>query len=284
MDDLEKFANLKGTTTSSTVLKDTALASKIIGYKEPALILRQFCFDYPMAKLSGILPKDPGSTNMAVEVAEGSEIPRFRTRMTTQSISLHKNATAMFMTDEAEIEDFSGAIYTHEMKEKGLEMARKTDHDIANVLLAGAGDSSPAVTTGLLTTYDVSLAKAELILKDRQATDIIMNPTQWADVESEAVVLAVNDLNAGVGYQGNEKIAGLQVTTLSGLRVTLSNKCTAGTVIVLDRTVDPVWFAFYGTTKTTTFTEPGVGRGAIVTAYENPVMMDSSAVFAITSC
>jgi hypothetical protein len=286
MESLETFA--KGGHVSSTVLKDTALAKKIIEYYEPARIMRQFAYDYPIDRLSTVLPKDPGSTEMAVEIAEMADIPIYRTEMESVPVKVNKIATRFFMSVEAEIEDFNGTLYTREAKGAGERMARKEDYDISTVLQAGALSGQAAVVTGELHSYDASLAKAALRALEFEATDILINPEQWPDIEAEATLYFGESgghtqpiyTSEAAKYQGKNP----QGATWMGLRVTESPKITAGTALVLARAVDPLWFVYNGSTVTKPYEDGVKGRGAEIYAFWKPVVMRGTAIYKITGC
>lgn len=274
---LESFEGGVGGQTSSTVLVDTALADKIIEFVEPARVLREICFDYEIKSLAATLPRKH-STGMAVEVAEGSDIPIVRTKMDTVPVALHKNATHFFMTTESEIQDFNGNLYDREAEEAGERMARKEDYDIANVVMAAPQTSISAGTSGVLKTSDISRAKSEIRKRNFIATDILLNPDQVADIEGEATLLNMD-------YTSEEaKLQGMTQKVIMGLNIIESPQIVSGTAIVLDRKQAPIWFVYHGSTTTETYTTPGVGRGAVVTAFQNPVAMRQEAMIKITGC
>jgi hypothetical protein len=268
--------------TSSTILKDTQLAKDIIEFIEPSRIMRPFCFDYGIPRLSAILPKKYAS-GMAIEVAEGSDIPIFRTRMDTEAIRVVKNATNFFLTKEAEIEDFNGQIYQTEATESGMRMLRKEDYDIANVLMAGAAVSESASDAGDLSTYDVSYMKAKLKAQPEEydATDLIINPIQWPDIEGEATLQDLPYTSEAAKKDGAPL---QQAQTVMGLKVSQSNKIPAGTAFVYAQAAKPIWFVYYNSTITEPYLKEGVGRGAIVITYHKPVVMRGNAIGKIIAC
>lgn len=281
MEPLENFAR-RGGQTSSTVLRRTELADKIVKAAEPQLKLKRLCTDVEIPYLTTTVPKEVSESGvMAVEVAEGANIPIFRTKYESFPIALHKNATAIFMTIEAEMQDFKGDLYTREINAAGKRMARKTDYDIS-VVLAGASTSHAASVSGMLHTYDLALTKANLELLGYEADTVVMNPIQWADVEGEATLHAATyarDYKPGVREQGESSVN----AKLMGLDVITSAKITAGVVYVLDLSEEPIWRFYNGATNTTPFQREGIGRGAIVTAFENPILVVNEAIEKITS-
>lgn len=282
MKSIDKFA-IRGAQSSTTVLKDTALAAEIIKYAEPMRQLEQFCRPIPMTKLTGIFPKDPGSTNMAVRVSEGSSIPIQRTRRTTQAIQLHKNATHFFMTKEAESEEYSGELYTIEAQDSGEAMARRTDYDIANVLTAGAGITVAASVPGELNTYDLSVAKAKMRNKrEVTPTHVLMNPLKWPDVEAEAIIQQLPYTVPTEKTKGIDTTPYGPVTTISNMIPILANKIPENSVFVGAFAKQPMWLPRKGSTETETYQEPGVGRGAVVTAFEEIIMVYGDYVVEVT--
>ena len=278
MEPLENFANVRGAQTAASVLKQTEIAKRIVEYAEPAIILRQLCFDYEIPYLSTTIPKDPGATQLAIEVPEGAVAPIVRTKMDTIPVVLHKNQTHMFMTDEAEIQDFNGDLYTRETKNAGMRMARKTDYDIGN-LIATATDSQAAQTSGKLTTWDISSAKSRLEAKGFTATHLVIHPEQWADIEGEATLIS------GVQYTSEQaKIEGMPRERVMGLDVVKSPRLVAATAYVMDKGADAMWYVYHGTQKTVPYVKEGVGRGALVTNYEEVVMTRADAITKITGC
>lgn len=273
---IEKFA--RGAHTGSNVLKQTKLATKILEFVEPALVLRDLCFDYELEYLSTTVPVDEDDGNtMALEMSEGSRAPIFRSVMGKLPIALKKVMTNIFMTMESEIEDFNGDLYTREQKKAGHRMARKTDYDISEVL-SGATSSVSAQNSGKLDTFDISNAKTELEVLGFEATVIVMNPKQFSDIEGEASLQSID-------YTSEEaKVKGYKFQEVSGLRIKKSSKVVAGTAYVVDGAFDPIWFCFNRNTKTETYVEEGVGRGAIVTAFQNVLLIRPKAICKITGC
>ncbi len=274
---LETFDGRPGGQTSATVLTDSALAEKILEFVEPARVLKEICFSYEIQSLAQTLPKKQAS-GMAVEVIEGADIPIRTTKMGTVPVALHKNATHYFMTLEAEIQDFKGDLYDREAQEAGERMARKEDYDIASVVVAAPQASIAAGTSGTLKTSDISKAKSELRKLEFIATDILLNPDQTADIEGEATILQMD-------YTSEEaKMKGFDRKMIMGLNIIESPQITAGVAIVIDRKQAPIWFVYNSTTTTETYTTPGVGRGAVITAFLKPVALRPEATIKITGC
>ncbi len=274
---IETFDGRPGGQTSATVLVDSALADKILEFVEPARVLRQVCFDFEVQGLAATLPKKEAS-GMAVQVAEGTDVPITTTKMSTVPVSMHKNATHYFMTLESEIQDFKGDLYDREAQEAGERMARKEDFDIANVVVAAPTTSIAAGTSGTLVTSDISKGKSELRKRYFLATDILLNPDQVADIEGEATILQMDYTSE------NAKFRGFEGKLIMGLNIIECPQIPSGTAIIIDRKQAPIWFVYNSTTTTETYTTPGVGRGAVITAFLKPVALRPEATIKITGC
>lgn len=274
--DLEEFA--EGQQTRSTILRHTELAKDVLKYYEPARVLNKIVTEKQISRTSTIIPKDVENfTEMAVRVGENLIAPIYRTKRTAIPVILNKLQTRYEVTDDAEIEDELGDAWEHEAEEAGLRMARREDYDIANVL-AGFTYSTAATVTGKLSPYDVSLAKTVLENRGHYADTLLMNPTQFADIEAEVNVQSME-------YTSEEaKVKGYVYAEYMGLKIIKSAKVTAGVVYVIDLSSKPIKMVRYAGSKTETYRKTGVADGALITTWYLPYLFRPKAGQKITSC
>jgi len=134
---LAEFAN--GAVASNDNAWDPELSTDIIQYIETESDFRQFVKVVNTDSFAIVLPRR-WSAGTAVEVVEGSEIPKAHDVYDNITLNLRQNGTGIRMTDEAKIMmKFDQNYWDNEARRATERMMKKENVDISNVLLAGAG-------------------------------------------------------------------------------------------------------------------------------------------------
>ena len=124
---------------------------------------RKLCHPYPVESYVVNIPRK-WHAGIAVQVTEGSEIPKARDVFDAIQVTLRANGTGIRMTDEEqEMMKFDANYFQTESKEAMNRMLRKENDDIATVMLAGAGYNVVASTNSTLKYDDIVTAKVEMI-------------------------------------------------------------------------------------------------------------------------
>ena len=118
---------------------DVQVAEDFIDYRELMSDFRQLVHPYPVESYVVNIPRK-WHAGIAVQVAEGSEIPKARDVFDAVQVTLRANGTGIRMTDEEqEMMKFDANYFQTESKEAMNRMLKKENDDIATVFLAGSG-------------------------------------------------------------------------------------------------------------------------------------------------
>lgn len=163
---------------------DPILSEDIIQYIESQSDFRQFVKVVPTNQYITILPRK-WSSGIAVEIVEGSEIPKARDVYDTISINLRQNGTGIKMTDEEQkMMGFDSNYFATEAKRATERLMKKENDDIATVMLAGSGYNVVTSTNTTLKFADILTAKTEM-LENPYGVDpdvILMSHRSYADL------------------------------------------------------------------------------------------------------
>jgi len=142
---------------------DPELEQDIIDYRELHSDFRQFVKPFPTDSYVVNIPRK-WHAGIAVEVVEGSEIPKARDVFDAIQVNLRQNGTGIRMTDEEQdMMKFDNNYFQTEAKEAMNRMLKKENDDIATVLLAGAGYNLITSSNTTLKFEDVLTAKTEML-------------------------------------------------------------------------------------------------------------------------
>lgn len=278
MQSIDNFA--AGGSSSQRIRWEPYLEKVIEDYMESNSVLRQLCNIY---KLEGTyianLPKST-STGNAVEIVEGAEIPAVRQVIGTVDVKVSANGTAIQMTDNAKKVDHYGNLAEREAEEALRRMLRKENADIASTLIAGAGNSDTAGTSGTLKFEDIVDAKTELKKLFYEPDILLVNPDQYADIvkAEEFRDVSKSDSTAPLreGTIGG-KIAGLYVIELPEI--------PTGTAIIMDTSANPLWLVVLQELEIEAYRIPERRMDRVdMTAYQKPAVLKADAIYKITSC
>ena len=163
---------------------DPQLEQDYIDYREQTSDFRQLVHPYPVESYVVNIPRK-WHAGIAVQVAEGSEIPKARDVFDAIQVTLRANGTGIRMTDEEqEMMKFDANYFQTEAKEAMNRMLKKENDDIATVFLAGAGYNLITSTNSTLKFEDVLTAKTEMMENPYGLNPdrIIMSHRSYADL------------------------------------------------------------------------------------------------------
>lgn len=192
---------------------DPILSEDIIQYIEQHSDFRQFTKVVTTSEYVTILPRK-WSAGIAVEIVEGSEIPKARDVYDTISINLKQNGTGIKMTDEEQkLMGFDSNYFATEAQRATERLMKKENDDIATVMLAGAGYNVIASTNSTLKFDDVLTAKTEMLenpygvepnlvlMSHRSYADLVRDP-EFKTYSESGKTNVVNTGDIGMSIDG----------------------------------------------------------------------------------
>jgi N4-gp56 family major capsid protein len=278
MEKIEAFAD--GGVTSGDIRWEPYLERRIMEYIESNSVLREFCFVYPMPinTFTVRIPRNY-ATGLAVEVAEGSEIPVVRQVTDSFDLTVTKYGTGGEMTDEAKETDWLGILGQAQIDEAAKRMLRKENADIMTVLLAGIGSSQSATTAGTLKVEDIVLCKTELIKRFYNPDILIVNPDQYADLQVDERFIDAS--RSGSTQTLREGVVG----RVSGLDLVILPEMPSGTAVMMDSSVNPLWLVERQGARSAQYrNERRQVSGFVTYRWAKPAMVRGEATRKITNC
>lgn len=232
MQDINYFA--EGSTSTGDIRWEPYLEKKIMEYIEQESILRNYVFDYPLPQNTFVV-KIPRNypTGAAVEVSEGSEIPRVRMPTDTLELSVVKYGTGGEMTDEAKETDWLGILGREQIDEAARRLLRKENNDIVNVMLTAPQTILPTTTS--LTYEGIVDLKTKMIKLQTNPDVLFVAPDNYAQLEKDQQFLAAS--NFGDGTLFKEGVVG----RVSGLDVVMVPEIPKDVALMMDTSLKPVW-------------------------------------------
>lgn len=232
MQDINYFA--EGSTSTGDIRWEPYLEKKIMEYIEQESILRNYVFDYPLPQNTFVV-KIPRNypTGAAVEVSEGSEIPRVRMPTDTFELSVVKYGTGGEMTDEAKETDWLGILGREQIDEAARRLLRKENNDIVNVMMTAPQTILP--TTGTLGYENIVDLKTKMIKLQTNPDVLFVAPDNYAQLEKDQQFLAASHFGDGVLFK--EGVVG----RVSGLDVVMVPEIPKDVVLMMDTSLKPVW-------------------------------------------
>ena len=270
--DLAEFAN--GSVKMNDNAWDPELSTDIIEYMEQISDFRQFVRIFPTDSFAVVLPRR-WSTGIAVEVVEGSEIPKAHDVYDNININLKQNGTGIRMTDEAQkMMKFDQNYFQKEAQRAVERMAKKENTDIANVLLAGAGLTVQSANKVL--TFD-DIVDTKTIMEENpygmEPNVILMSARSYADLIKDPNFKTYSNSGiAGVVTTGN---IGLEVDGMSIIKIPE----VGDNVYLINTAEDPIWLVQNGTMNTESYRIPETREDALdLTLYEKPAVLRPDAI------
>ena len=163
---------------------DPQLEQDFIDYREQESDFRQLVHPYPVESYVVNIPRK-WHAGIAVQVAEGSEIPKARDVFDAIQVNLRANGTGIRMTDEEQdMMKFDKNYFQTESQEAMRRMLKKENDDIATVFLAGAGYNLITSSNSTLKFEDILTAKTEMMENPYglNPDTIIMSHRSYADL------------------------------------------------------------------------------------------------------
>lgn len=163
---------------------DPELSDDVIEYIETHSDFRQFVRLIPTQSYVINLPRK-WHAGIAVEVVEGSEIPKARDVYDAISINLRQNGTGIRMTDEEQdMMGFDDNYFQTEATRASERLLKKENDDIATVLLAGAAYNLIASSNTTLKFDDILTAKTEMLENPYEVDPdlVLMSHRSYADL------------------------------------------------------------------------------------------------------
>lgn len=278
MDDLRTFAD--GGFTTADIRWEIYLERTIQRYVESKTVMRNFCFLYPLQPNTFVarIPRNY-ATGLAVELAEGVEVPVVRQVTDSFDITVIKYGTGAEMTDEAKETDWLGILGQEQIVEAAKRMLRKENADILAVLLAGAGDSGSSGTSGVLKYEDLVLAQTAMINNLQDPDVVIVNADQYAD-------LRIDERFTDVSKSGTDQTLRRGVIgRVADMDIVILHEMPSGTAIMMDTDEKPLWFVQRQGMKIGRYrNERRQLDGFVVTAWAKPAVVKPDAIYKITNC
>lgn len=232
MQDINYFA--EGSTSTGDIRWEPYLEKKIMEYIEQESILRNYVFDYPLPQNTFVV-KIPRNypTGAAVEVSEGSEIPRVRMPTDTLELSVVKYGTGGEMTDEAKETDWLGILGREQIDEAARRLLRKENNDIVNVMLTAPQTILPTTTS--LTYEGIVDLKTKMIKLQTNPDVLFVAPDNYAQLEKDQQFLTASHFGDGTLFK--EGVVG----RVSGLDVVMVPEIPKDVALMMDTSLKPVW-------------------------------------------
>lgn len=163
---------------------DPELSEDIIQYIETESDFRQFVKVISTDTYVINLPRK-WAAGIAVEIVEGSEIPKARDVFDVLTINLRQIGTGIKMTDEEQkMMGFDNNYFATEGRRATERLLKKENDDIAATLLGGAAYNIVPATKSTLTFDDIVTAKTEMQENPYGINPnvILMSPRSYADL------------------------------------------------------------------------------------------------------
>lgn len=258
---------------------DPELYTDIVQYIEVNSQFRDFCRVITVDGYVTIVPRK-WHAGIAVEVVEGSEIPKARDVYDTLSLNLRQNGTGIKMTDEEQrLHGFDSNYFATEAKRATERLLKKENDDIATVMLAGAGYNVVASTNSTLKFDDILTAKTEMLenpygvepdlilMSHRSYSDLVRDPEfKQYSLSGKANVVNTGDI-------------GMEV---DGMRIKIVKE-VGDNVYLMDTSLQPIVLAVMDGVHVESYRLPETREDVLdLTLYEKPAVIRPDAITKIT--
>ncbi len=258
---------------------DPELSDDVIEYIETHSDFRQFV--RPISTQSYVinLPRKWHS-GIAVEVVEGSEIPKARDVYDAISINLRQNGTGIRMTDEEQdMMGFDDNYFQTEATRASERLLKKENDDIATVLLAGAAYNLIASSNTTLKFDDILTAKTEM-LENPYGVDpdlVLMSHRSYADLVRDPEFKTYSQSGiSGVVQSGD---VGMMI---DGMRIMIIPE-VGDNVYLIDTSKDPIVLVEKDGVKVESYRLNATREDVLdLTIYEKPAVLRPDAITKIT--
>lgn len=258
---------------------DPELSEDIIQYIETESDFRQFIKVVSTDTYVINLPRK-WAAGIAVEIVEGSEIPKARDVFDVLTINLRQIGTGIKMTDEEQkMMGFDNNYFATEGRRATERLLKKENDDIAATLLGGAAYNVVPATKNTLTFDDIVTAKTEMQENPYgvEPKVILMSPRSYADLlRDEDFKTYSNSGIAGVVTSGD---VGMMV---DGMAIKIIPE-VGDNVYLIDTDFDPIVLVQMDSVHTESYRLPETREDVLdLTLYEKPAVLRPDAISKIT--
>ena len=253
---------------------DAELKDDIIQYIVEHSDFRQFIKVVPVKTYVVNLPRK-WAAGIAVEITEGSEIPKMRDVYDQLTINLRQIGTGIKMTDEEQdMMAFEDNYFQTEAQRATERLLDKENNDIREVMLSGAGYN--IMTADAISFDDIVDAKTIMAESPYKTTPnmILMSERVYADLlKDESFKVYSNSGIAGVIQNGEfgQYVAGLKIQIIPEL---------LDEVYIIDSSLEPIILVTMGSgVKTEKYRLPETREDVLdLTYWEKPAVVRPDAV------
>ena len=254
---------------------DVQVANDFIDYRELMSDFRKLCHPYPVESYVVNIPRK-WHAGIAVQVAEGSEIPKARDVFDAIQVTLRANGTGIRMTDEEqEMMKFDANYFQTESKEAMNRMLRKENDDIATVFLAGAGYNLITSSNTTLKFEDILTAKTEMLENPygKNPTEIIMSHRSYADLVRDPEFKTYSESGlVGVVQSGDigQMVDGMHINIIPEV---------GDNVYIMDRSENPILLVEKGGVHVEAYRLPATREDVLdLVQYQKPVCVKPDSI------
>ena len=258
---------------------DPELSEDIIQYIEEESDFRQFVKVVTTDTYVINLPRK-WAAGIAVEIVEGSEIPKARDIFDVLTINLRQIGTGIKMTDEEQkMMGFDSNYFATEGRRATERLLKKENDDIAATLLGGAAYNVVPATKSTLTFDDVVTAKTEMQENPYGVNPnvVFMSPRSYSDLLRDEDFKTYS--NSGITGVVNTGDIG---NTIDGMQIVIIKE-VGDNVYLVDTDLDPIVLVQMDSIHTESYRLPETREDVIdSTLYEKPAVLRPDAISKIT--
>ena len=261
---------------------DPELSEEITQYIETESDFRQFIKVVKVNTYYVTLPRK-WAAGIAVEIVEGSEIPKARDVYDQLSFNLRQIGTGIKMTDEEQqMMAFDSNYFQTEARRANDRLLKKENNDIRLCMLSGAGYNivTPSSTTGFPLKFDDIVDTKTLMRENPYGVEpdtVLMSERTYADLlKDEDFKTYYKSGVPGVVQDGNfgEYIAGLRIQIIPELE---------DTVFIIDSSKEPIILVTMNGVHTEKYRLPETREDVLdLTYWEKPAVVRPDAIAKIT--
>jgi len=252
---------------------------------KPRLIGRELVEVFAKDDPSLNIPKHTTPITARYPVAEGADIPINVGAFTSVTLTPEKSGVAVPISKEM-VEDAAWDVIEFQLAEAGRAMAEVETAKIISTMIADAGNTAAAATSGTLAYDDIvgilGLIQTDNFLQDYIQTGrgyLVVHPDQYADLLKDAKIRDTHVFGGTVAVAPTGRIE-----TILGLNVRVTTKITSGTALIVDAEHAGALFIRRDITVEN-YDDPVKDlAGAVLTARWKYATMQANAIGTITSC
>lgn len=258
---------------------DPELSEDIIQYIEEESDFRQFVKVVTTDTYVINLPRK-WAAGIAVEIVEGSEIPKARDIFDVLTINLRQIGTGIKMTDEEQkMMGFDSNYFATEGRRATERLLKKENDDIAATLLGGAAYNVVPATKSTLTFDDIVTAKTEMQENPYGVNPnvVFMSPRSYSDLLRDEDFKTYS--NSGITGVVNTGDIG---NTIDGMQIVIIKE-VGDNVYLVDTDLDPIVLVQMDSIHTESYRLPETREDVLdLTLYEKPAVLRPDAISKIT--